>query len=344
VRNLSKKTRIARAFLALTLPLTLINLASFHASHAVEFEADTVFVSDGTAEFAAAGNSTALRTFNAITIEVWIKPAVTCVGNIVAKLYDYALYCSVGEISYAFAGTSTSWVGVTTGAAIPTNEWHHIAITRAASTNVAKFYLDGQLVYTGTADNAGTSAIKNSSNSYLNIGARGQSSTYFNGSIDEVRIFNAARTEAQIESDMHTWGHLGLSSVVGYYDFNSVSGTTIENKSYSPDANSNLTITGSIAFSALETTTSIGDQRVTTFPRSYLTSIGGWLPPSGVSTTRALVIAGGGGGGYDEGGGGGAGGFIDNSALNFAEDTPLQISVGQGGFGSVGAEVRPHRM
>ena len=330
------KIRITRALIACTISLTFLNDIFIQQSHAIESELDTAFVSDGTAEYASAGNATALRTFNAITIEAWIKPAVTCVGNIAAKLYDYAIYCSAGEVAYALAGTSTSWIGVSTGAAITPNEWHHVAISRAASTNVTKFYLDGQLTFTGDADNAGTAAIKNSANTFLNIGARGQSSTYFNGAIDEVRIFNISRTEAQIESDMHTWGNLGLSSVVGYYDFNSVFGSTIENKAYSPDANSDLAITGGITFSAIETTSAIGDQRVTTFPRSYLTSVGGWLPPSGVSRTRALVIAGGGGGGYDEGGGGGAGGFIDNSALNFTADEPLEIVVGQGGFGSIG--------
>lgn len=303
---------------------------------AAPIEYDTAFLSDGTAKYAAAGNSAALRTFNAITIEVWIKPAVTCVGNIVAKTSDYAIYCSGGEINYALGGTSSSWVGTTSTINPPTSEWHHIALTRAASTNVVKVYFDGQLTYSGLADGAGTSAIKSTTTSFLNIGARTQGATYFNGAIDEVRIFNTVRTETEIASDMHTWGNLGLSSVVGYYDFNSVSGATIDNKAVSPDTDSQLTVTGAVSYPAIESTTSIGDQRVTKFPRSYLTSTGGWSAPSGVSVTRALIIGGGGGGGYDEGGGGGAGGFIDNPSVSFTPDVPLQVTVGQGGFGATG--------
>lgn len=310
------------------------------SAHAVDFESDTAFVADGTAKYGAAGNSTALRTFNAITIEAWIKPTGTCAGNIVTKLNDYTLTCSSGDFAYGFGGTSTNWVGINTGVTAPSNEWHHIAITRAANTDSVNLYLDGQLTYSGTADGANATAIKNSSSTYLNIGARGQSGTYFNGAIDEVRIFNTVRTEAQIASDMHTWGNLGLSTLVGYYDFNGVTGSTIANKAYAPDTNSNLTITGAVAFSAIESTSSIADQRVTTFPRTYLTSSGGWLAPPGINRARVLVIAGGGGGGFDEGGGGGAGGFIESATLYFPIDQTINVVVGQGGFGATGDPTR----
>jgi hypothetical protein len=327
--------RAAAAFFAISFTLS-ISIFAIQPVQAAVFESDTAFIADGTAKYAAAGNSTALRTFNAMTIEAWVKPTGTCTGNIATKFSDYQFSCSAGEISYAFGGTSTAWTGIVSSVTVPGDEWHHVAITRAASTNAVSLYLDGQLTSTGTADGAGTTAIKSTTTTFLNIGARAQGATYFNGAIDEVRIFNVARTEAQIASDMHTWGNLGLASVVGYYDFNAVSGSTISNKATAPDANSDLTISGSVAFNSIESTTSIGDQRVTTFPRTYLNSNGGWLAPAGVSRARALVIAGGGGGGFDEGGGGGAGGFIDTSSVYFAADTPIDVIVGQGGFGATG--------
>lgn len=324
------------SILALTLPIALVAPTNFLSSaNAVEVQADTAIDLNGTSQYGAAGNSTALRTFNAISIEAWVMPQATCVGNIIAKADDYALYCNAGKLNYALGGTST-WAGVSTSIVLPANEWHHIALTRAASTNVVNIYLDGALLYRGTADGAGTGSIKSSTGTFLNVGARAQVATFFNGLVDEVRIFNAVRTEVQVASDMHTWGNLGLASVVGYFDFNDVTGTTVSNKSLNPDANSNLTLAASPTFPNVETTVVSGNARIVSFPRSYLNSDGGWALTPGVFSFRALVIAGGGGGGNDEGGGGGAGGFIESTTVAWNYSDLITIKVGQGGHGSIG--------
>ena len=329
-----------RARGVISIALTVFLIASIcmvsTPAHAVAFERDTAIDLSGSAQYGFAGNSTALRTFNAITIEFWVKPDVTCAGNMVAKNLDYAVYCSAGELAYAFSRTGVSWAGVDTSIKIPTNEWHHVAVVRPASTATVYVYIDGQLHYTGSADSASTSAISSNASTFLNVGARGQSTTYFNGSIDEVRIFNVARTEAQIASDMHTWGNLGLASVVGYYDFNAVSGATITNKATNPDANSDLAINGSPTYPTIESTVASGDRITTTFPRSYLNSSGGWYGPDGVGMYWALIVAGGGGGGSDEGGGGGGGGMIDSTTVRLTADAPIIIDVGQGGKGATG--------
>lgn len=312
------------------LPKTFLSTAN-----AVDYQIDTTLDLNGSSQYGAAGNSTSLRTFNAISIEAWVMPQAACTGNIIAKANDYALYCNLGELNYALGGTA-SWVGVSTNIILPANEWHHIALTRAASTNIVNIYFDGALLYTGTADGAGTGSIKNSTATFLNIGARAQAATFFNGLVDEVRIFNAVRTEAQITSDMHTWGNLGLASVVGYFDFNDVTGNTVSNKAISPDANSDLMLTGSPTFPSVETTAVSGDTRIVTFPRTYLNSDRGWALTPGVFNFRALVIGGGGGGGNDEGGGGGAGGFIESTTINWDYSDLISIKVGQGGHGSIG--------
>ncbi len=316
--------------MVVVLPQTFLTSAN-----AVDYQSDTALDFNGTSQYGAAGNSTALRTFNAISIEAWVMPQASCTGNIIAKANDYALYCNLGELNYALGGAG-SWVGVSTSIVLPANEWHHIALTRAASTNVVNIYFDGALLYTGTADNAGTGSIKNSTGTFLNIGARAQAATFFNGLVDEVRIFNAVRSEAQVVSDMHTWGNLGLASVVGYFDFNDISGSTVSNKAVNPDANSDLTLTGSPTAVSVETTVISGNARIVTFPRTYLNSDGGWALTPGVFSFRALVIGGGGGGGNDEGGGGGAGGFIESTTVAWDYSNLISIKVGQGGHGSIG--------
>ena len=72
------RARFAAA-LAMVLFATLPSVST--PAHAVAFERDTAMDVNGTAQYGYAGNSTALRTFNAITIEFWVKLAVTCLGN-----------------------------------------------------------------------------------------------------------------------------------------------------------------------------------------------------------------------------------------------------------------------
>lgn len=294
---------------------------------------DSALTFNGSSQYV--GATTDAATFdvaNAISIEAWIyATGASCNGNIVGKATSYFLYCNAGILNYAMGGAS-SWSGVSTGIKIPMNEWHHIALTRAASTATAKIYFNGNLLYTGTADGAGTAALTNST--YLfNIGARNGAATFFAGSIDEVRLYNTEISEAQIKSDMNTWGPAGTSGLVAYYDFNDISGSTLSNKVSAPGANTDLTIYSSPTTSAIESSTVINGDQVVSFPRSYLVASGGWKIPSNVSSLKSLVVAGGGAGGSRAGGGGGAGGYVYDSALSVTPNSIQSIVVGQGGSG-----------
>jgi hypothetical protein len=229
-------------------------------------------------------------------------------------------------------GGASSWSGVGTGIRIPTNEWHHIALTRAANTATAKVYFNGNLLYTGTADGAGTAALTNSSNLF-NIGARNGAATFFAGQIDEVRLYNSEISEAQVKTDVYAWGPTNTSGLVAYYDFNDVSGSSITNKVSSPGANTTLTAYSSPTYSNVESSTVVNGEHVVTFPRSYLVANGGWKIPNHVSTIKSLVVAGGGGGGSRAGGGGGAGGYVYDAALSVTANSYQSIVVGQGGSG-----------
>ena len=296
-------------------------------------DSDSALTFNGTSQYV--GAATDVSTFdisNAISMEAWIyATGSSCAGNIVGKATSYFLYCSSGLLNYAMGG-ATSWSGVNTGIKIPTNEWHHIALTRAASTATAKIYLNGNLLYTGTADGAGSSSLTNSANLF-NIGARNGGTTFFVGSIDEVRLYNTEISESQIKSDMNTWGPANTSGLVAYYDFNDISGSTLSNKVTSPGAGTDLTIYSSPTSAVIESSTVVNGDQVITFPRSYLNANGGWKIPNHVSTVKSLVVAGGGAGGSRAGGGGGAGGYVYDSALSVTPNTYQSIVVGQGGSG-----------
>lgn len=309
-------------------------------------DTDTALVLDGTARYATAPDSTVLKNMNAISIEFWFKSSLsTCSGNIVSKGIDYVVYCTNGVLAYAFqsAGTGATGTDIQYPATtkvykliVPQNEWHHFAITREANTNAVTTYWDGQVVNSAQgADGAVSSALRQTS-SPLNIGARNNTTTYFSGVIDEVRISNVVRTKSEIQTNMNTWGIGSQTGVVAYYDFNDVSGSTILDRVGS----SNLTLVGSPSTMAIESSTVVSGDQVVIFPRTYLNSNGGWRVPAGVTKIQSLVVAGGGGGGSRAGGGGGAGGYVatELATLTFTPNSIEAITVGQGGSVNAAAQ------
>jgi len=303
------------------------------SANAADGDSDSALNVNGSTQYvAASSDASTFDITNAISIEAWIyATGASCTGNIVGKATSYFLYCSSGLLNYALGGSS-NWSGVHSGIKIPTNEWHHIALTRAANTATSKIYFNGNLLYTGSADGAGSGALRNSANLF-NIGARDGGATFFAGSIDEVRLYNSEISEAQIKSDMSTWGPANTSGLVAYYDFNDVSGSTVNNKVSSPGANTTLTAYSTPTYSNIESSTVVNGEHVITFPKSYLVANGGWKIPNHVSTIKSLVVAGGGGGGSRAGGGGGAGGYVYDASLSVTPNSYQSIVVGQGGSG-----------
>ncbi|HUM46693.1 MAG TPA: gliding motility-associated C-terminal domain-containing protein, partial [Chitinophagales bacterium] len=108
------------------------------------------------------------------------------------------------------------------------NQWYHLALT--ADNVELKFYINGDLVGTlptGFSLNYGTDdlAIGNATpaNSW---------SGFFNGDVDEVRIWNTVRTQSQIQSTMATNLVGNEGNLVTYYKMDEVgqgSGITVNN-------------------------------------------------------------------------------------------------------------------
>jgi len=106
------------------------------------------------------------------------------------------------------------------------NQWHHVAAVVAGS--MATIYLDGQQVGSGTVGGGGSQA--NTLDLHIgapHVGCGGGCGTseYFNGTIDEVRIWNVARTQQQIQGAINSSLTGAESGLVGYWRFDDGSGT-----------------------------------------------------------------------------------------------------------------------
>src|SRR5262245_6526417 len=104
---------------------------------------------------------------------------------------------SVGGLPAAGGIFSGSYGELFADSALVVNTWTHLAATYDGAE--LRFYVNGVLV----ESHAQTGTLATSSNP-LQIGGDSLYGQYFNGRIDEVRVYNTARTEAEIQTDMNT--------------------------------------------------------------------------------------------------------------------------------------------
>jgi hypothetical protein len=83
------------------------------------------------------------------------------------------------------------------GSAIPVNTWSHLATTYDGA--MLRLYVNG--TQAGAQALSGAMAI---SNNPLRIGGNSALGEYFQGRIDEVRVYNRALSQTEIQTDMNT--------------------------------------------------------------------------------------------------------------------------------------------
>ncbi|HEY1047788.1 MAG TPA: LamG-like jellyroll fold domain-containing protein [Bacteroidia bacterium] len=174
---------------------TFFFLASYlpFAQNALDF--------DGVNDHIDCGNDTSLQISGKnITLEAWVYPTAwktnAYEGNVICKEYNtnnYGYMLRVGDGGKLnFALGDGTWHEITTAAIMSLNTWQHIAGT--FDGNKMRVYLNGvavdSLSFTG---NITATPLTN-----LIIGAHVGYSRYFQGQIDEVRIWNICKTEAEI--------------------------------------------------------------------------------------------------------------------------------------------------
>jgi hypothetical protein len=144
------------------------------------------------------GNATRVRSdanvslSGAFTIEAWILNVGTAPYETIATIGPNRDFYLAGGIPRFDSGPTF----LSFGAALPTNTWQHVAITYDGTTMRA--YVDGALYGTPQAISLG--AV----NAPVQIGAwifGSGNADYFSGTIDEVRVYDRALSQAEIATD-----------------------------------------------------------------------------------------------------------------------------------------------
>jgi PKD repeat protein len=157
---------------------------------------------DGVNDLVSVADAPALDLTTGMTLAAWVFPTVTTgVREVVIKegsgVDIYNLYASNGtrpEANVFVGGSNRTAIGT---AALPANTWTYIASTYDGAT--VRLYLNGAQV----ASTSITGSIATSTGA-LRIGGNSLWGEFFQGRIDEVRIYNRALTASEITTDMNT--------------------------------------------------------------------------------------------------------------------------------------------
>jgi len=150
-------------------------------------------VFNGVSSNVTLGAIPALAKSNSSTISVWVKISATPASQ--TQVFNFsngtALICKIQSDGKAYLGDINNGAYGATPVAINNGNWQHLVLVRN-SNNTMVGYLNGNAFAIPTGDSTNR-ALLNTIGSYQN------SSEWFNGSIDQMRIFNKALTQAEIE-------------------------------------------------------------------------------------------------------------------------------------------------
>lgn len=201
---------------------------------------------DGTSDYVEVADDNSLDITNAITISAWIMLDNTSgVQGIVSK-YDSGPGDESYSLSMTSAGDEFQLFVTSTGAGWPytyiasdnvnfqTNRWYHVAGTyNSVGTDNIHLFVNGEEVAgTITNNDGGAGTIEVTTVPVLIGGFYEPPITPhrpFDGKIDEVRIWNVARSESQIQQDMCKKLTGSESNLAAYWNMNDATSTSDTN-------------------------------------------------------------------------------------------------------------------
>jgi hypothetical protein len=199
----------------LTSPIATITVAG--PGEALDFDGANDYVNLGN------GINSVIDPINKFTAEAWVLPSSTVSPTFDAIVGNYNT--STGGMQFLlrqsgnkyefFVDAGSGFVGVGSAAAtVSLSVWQHVAGTWDGS--MLKLYLNGVLSATNTA--IGTSFITHPNPVW--IGGQSLNSEYFQGGLDEVRLWTRALCQGEIQNNMNGEIPTTASGLLANYHFN----------------------------------------------------------------------------------------------------------------------------
>ena len=193
---------------------------------------------DGSNDYVSLPTFVAVSQLNTFTVESWVYWNGVANGTIYSETMttnDIPMFSITpravdgGRLELVLRdGSATGLVLQPATGAVASNRWVHVAVVRTSATNI-KVYIDGVLT-----DDVNFSAPAAWTPNRVNVGVRqrGSFDGFFSGRVDETRIWNVARTQAEIKATMFGKNlENNAPGLVARYRYNEGSGTTAANSS-----------------------------------------------------------------------------------------------------------------
>ncbi len=183
---------------------------------------------DGVDDFCNVPNAeTLFSNLDVFTVEVWINGTDFSNAPIFIGSNSDNILFGIGFDLVAFG---TNFIGggflvLTVAGALPADGlWHHVACVRAGpGVGQGKIYIDG-VDQTDPTQNTPGSITTLSGNLTLGVGL---GSFFINGAMDDLRIWNVERSQAEINNNMNVELAGNEAGLIGYWRFNEGSGQDI---------------------------------------------------------------------------------------------------------------------
>lgn len=201
------------------------NDGTIHGATWVEGRNDQALKFDGVDDYVDCGTDNSLNITQDITIEAWIK-APNASGNrlIIQRSLDWPnvnqgysfMLAADGRLAFSFGANNFQYSF--SGKYVNDKQWHHVAVVANYSAQQGKFYIDGEewgtFTYTGINDNPDDS---------LFIGSWENNAQYFQGRIDEVRIYDKPLSESQVQESYNQ----SIQELMAKWNMNETTGDSI---------------------------------------------------------------------------------------------------------------------
>ena len=179
---------------------------------------------------------------DSFTVEAWIKHDTAGSQDVILAKHETSgadggfklLMESDGDLTFGIDDDNTFGpddAATSTAATYDDDVWHHVAGVREGSSKIS-LYIDGKLIIEDDSL-AATTTLTNNDVLYVGIDGDGSSNAWL-GQLDDVRIYNYARTPSQIESDYNnTHGTLvkgagDNANITDMWSSAGVNGTSLE--------------------------------------------------------------------------------------------------------------------
>ena len=165
-------------------------------------------------------HSSDFKNLSEMTVEFWVKYDSSEDGQYIIDQFGTSP-ANTGEWLVRTMGGNTSfyyrWPGeteCTTTTTTTDGDWHHISITKSSGSNF-NYYVDGQFdrfFYAGHP-------VVFGANVDMYFGSRGNYEQFFRGTLDEMRIWNYARSEEEITNSWNRTVDPSSAGLLGYWNF-----------------------------------------------------------------------------------------------------------------------------